>query len=96
MLWRNDSTDATDGRRPWSADDTPARARSNPRAFYSITTIRRSIALSAICRRMGARLDVASALGIPDEFDVIFDADNSIRPCRLVWHKEKQLGVEFR
>jgi PilZ domain len=44
----------------------------------------------------GARLDVASALGIPDEFDVIFDADNSIRPCRLVWHKEKQLGVEFR
>jgi hypothetical protein len=44
----------------------------------------------------GARLDVASALGIPDEFDVIFDADHSIRPCRLVWHKEKQLGVEFR
>jgi hypothetical protein len=44
----------------------------------------------------GARLDVASALGIPDEFDVIFDADHTIRPCRLVWHKEKQLGVEFR
>jgi hypothetical protein len=44
----------------------------------------------------GARLDVASALGIPDEFDVIFDADRTIRPCRMVWHKETQLGVEFR
>jgi hypothetical protein len=38
---------------------------------------------------------VASALGIPERFDVIFESDHSIRPCRLVWHKEKQLGVEF-
>jgi hypothetical protein len=45
---------------------------------------------------LGARLDVASAVGIPEQFDVIFDADYSIRPCRLVWHKEKQIGVEFR
>lgn len=44
---------------------------------------------------LGARLDVASALGIPEQFDVIFDADQSIRPCRVVWHKEKQIGVEF-
>jgi PilZ domain-containing protein len=43
----------------------------------------------------GACLNVASALGIPERFDVIFDADQSIRPCRMVWHKEKQLGVEF-
>jgi hypothetical protein len=43
----------------------------------------------------GACLNVASAIGIPERFDVIFDADQSIRPCRMVWHKEKQLGVEF-
>jgi hypothetical protein len=43
----------------------------------------------------GACLQVASAIGIPERFDVIFDADHSIRPCRVVWHKEKQLGVEF-
>jgi len=43
----------------------------------------------------GACLNVASALGIPERFDVIFEADHSIRPCRVVWHKEKQLGVEF-
>jgi hypothetical protein len=38
---------------------------------------------------------VASALGIPEKFDVIFDADQSVRPCRVVWHKEKQIGIEF-
>ena len=43
----------------------------------------------------GARLDVASTLGIPDRFDVIFDADQSVRQCRMIWHKEKQIGVEF-
>jgi PilZ domain len=43
----------------------------------------------------GACLAVESALGIPDRFDVLFDADKSVRQCRLVWHREKQLGVEF-
>jgi hypothetical protein len=38
---------------------------------------------------------VASTLGIPDRFDVLFDADNSIRSCRLVWYKDKEIGVEF-
>ena len=44
---------------------------------------------------LGACLNVASAIGIPERFDVIFDADRSIRPCRMVWHREKQIGVEF-
>jgi hypothetical protein len=43
----------------------------------------------------GACLNVASTLGIPERFDVVFDADKSIRTCRLIWHKEKQIGVEF-
>ena len=43
----------------------------------------------------GACLNVESAIGIPERFDVLFDADKSVRPCRVVWHKEKQLGVEF-
>ena len=38
---------------------------------------------------------VESTLGIPETFDLMFDADKSIRTCHLVWHKEKQLGVEF-
>jgi hypothetical protein len=47
--------------------------------------------LSAI----GACLQVASPLGIPDSFDLIVDFDHSIRPCRVVWRKETQIGVEF-
>jgi hypothetical protein len=43
----------------------------------------------------GACLNVASTLGIPESFDVLFDADKSIRSCRLVWYKDKQIGVEF-
>jgi hypothetical protein len=43
----------------------------------------------------GARLDVASTLGIPERFDLMFDADHTVRPCRMIWHREKQIGVEF-
>lgn len=43
----------------------------------------------------GACLSVASVVGIPERFDVLFEADQSIRSCRMVWHKEKQIGVEF-
>jgi PilZ domain-containing protein len=43
----------------------------------------------------GACLNVESALGIPEQFDMMFEADHSIRPCRMIWHKEKQIGVEF-
>jgi len=43
----------------------------------------------------GACLNVASTLGIPERFDVLFDADKSIRSCRLIWYKDKQIGVEF-
>jgi hypothetical protein len=44
---------------------------------------------------LGACLRVASPLGIPDCFDVMLDADHSVRSCRVVWHKEHELGVEF-
>jgi PilZ domain len=43
----------------------------------------------------GACLSVASAVGIPERFDVMFDADHSVRSCRMIWHKAKQIGVEF-
>jgi hypothetical protein len=43
----------------------------------------------------GACLNVESALGIPEQFDVMFEADHTVRPCRMIWHKEKQIGVEF-
>jgi hypothetical protein len=45
--------------------------------------------------QIGACLTVPSTVGIPDRFDVIFESDHSMRACRMIWHKEKQIGVEF-
>jgi hypothetical protein len=44
---------------------------------------------------VGACLNVASTLGIPENFEVLFDVDTVPRPCHMVWHKEKQIGIEF-
>jgi len=43
----------------------------------------------------GACLKVETTFGIPDRFDVMFDVDKTIRACRLIWHKDRQIGVEF-
>ncbi len=43
----------------------------------------------------GACLSVPSTIGVPQQFDVIFETDHSVRACRMVWHKERQLGVQF-
>jgi hypothetical protein len=41
-----------------------------------------------------ARLKIASPVGIPDTFDLIIPG-NAARPCRVVWRKPDQIGVEF-
>jgi hypothetical protein len=43
----------------------------------------------------GAKLQVASVVGIPDTFDLLLDG-HSRQPCRVVWRTLKELGVEFR
>jgi two-component system cell cycle response regulator len=44
--------------------------------------------------RNGAKLVVASVLGIPDSFDLML-ADTVRQPVRVIWRKAKELGVEF-
>ena len=41
----------------------------------------------------GAALDVSSPVGIPAEFTLV--AEGVHRPCRVVWRKEKRIGVTF-
>jgi PilZ domain len=43
----------------------------------------------------GASLDVASLVGIPDEFILIIGGDHDQHPCRVIWRKEKRIGVIF-
>lgn len=42
----------------------------------------------------GAALDVTSPLGIPAQF-TLMTTDGNQFPCRVVWRKEKRIGVTF-
>lgn len=44
--------------------------------------------------RNGAKLVVASVVGIPDSFDLLLPNTHR-QPCHVVWRKAKELGVEF-
>jgi hypothetical protein len=43
----------------------------------------------------GAALDVTSPVGIPAAFTLVVDGDQVGKPCRVVWRKEKRIGVAF-
>ena len=44
--------------------------------------------------RDGAKLVVASLVGIPDDFDLLLPNTHR-QPCRVIWRKAKEVGVEF-
>ncbi|MEJ2434810.1 MAG: PilZ domain-containing protein [Pseudolabrys sp.] len=44
----------------------------------------------------GACLEVASQLGIPDDFVPVIDSDRLKQPCHVTWRSATRLGVEFR
>ena len=55
-------------------------------------------AINCIVRNLsetGACLKVESPIGIPETFDLVFESDQSGRPCRVVWRKDTQIGVKF-
>ena len=43
----------------------------------------------------GAALDVISPVGIPQQFVLVIEADDFTRPCRVIWRKERRIGVRF-
>jgi hypothetical protein len=44
----------------------------------------------------GACLEVASQIGIPDEFTLVIDADHLREACHVIWRTATRMGVEFR
>jgi len=42
----------------------------------------------------GAKLQVSSVVGIPDTFDLLV-AGSARQPCRIIWRRLKEIGVEF-
>ena len=43
----------------------------------------------------GACLEVTSSFGIPDEFTLVIENDQSQRQCHVSWRKDKRIGVAF-
>ena len=43
----------------------------------------------------GARLQVASGIGIPNDFVLRRDFDGVELPCHVIWRTARQLGVKF-
>jgi len=43
----------------------------------------------------GAALEVMTPLYIPDRFTLVFQSEESKRACRVVWRKQKRIGVTF-
>jgi hypothetical protein len=44
---------------------------------------------------VGACLEVASQVGIPDDFVLIVGYDKLSRPCHVIWRSETRIGVQF-
>ncbi|HEY5167309.1 MAG TPA: PilZ domain-containing protein [Pseudolabrys sp.] len=44
----------------------------------------------------GACLEVASQVGIPDEFVLVIDVDHLKQPCHVIWRTSTRMGVKFR
>jgi hypothetical protein len=43
----------------------------------------------------GAALEVTTVLWFPDRFTLGIESDGLSKPCRIVWRKEKRIGVAF-
>ena len=45
--------------------------------------------------KAGACLDVASPLGIPDDFILLIGSEQVQHRCHITWRREKRIGVDF-
>ncbi len=43
----------------------------------------------------GACLEVASQVGIPDDFTLVIESDHRQQKCHVIWRTATRMGVEF-
>jgi hypothetical protein len=43
----------------------------------------------------GARLDIATPVGLPPTFTLVIKTDQFMRRCRPVWSNDNRIGVAF-
>lgn len=55
-------------------------------------------ALDCVIRNLssaGVALEVASPIGVPDQFTLVFKADKYSRRCRIIWKAKLRIGAAF-
>jgi len=45
--------------------------------------------------KTGAALEVASPVGIPDDFKLLIRSEMQTRDCRVVWRSVNRIGIRF-
>jgi PilZ domain len=43
----------------------------------------------------GARIEIASPVGLPASFALVIATDHFLRPCHAVWSADRRIGVAF-
>ena len=43
----------------------------------------------------GAQLELATSVGVPDQFELVIAPDRIKRLCRVTWRSERKVGVSF-
>ncbi|MGL4264218.1 MAG: PilZ domain-containing protein [Afipia sp.] len=43
----------------------------------------------------GAALEITSPIDVPDEFTLVIEMEHLKRNCRVVWRKDRRLGICF-
>jgi PilZ domain len=73
-----------------------ARARTL-RAGKILINNKRSV-IDCMVRNVSARgacLLLPSVIGVPQMFDLIIDGEAASRPCKMIWHAQNRIGIEF-
>jgi hypothetical protein len=97
------------GQRPSNVDEQPKpeeiRSLENNRAAPRQRTLKAGTiefsggTIDCVVRNIsetGAALEVASPMGIPTKFNLLISGNVAKRPCRVVWIKDKRIGVAFK
>ena len=43
----------------------------------------------------GACLLLPSVVGVPQMFDLMIEGEAASRPCKMIWHAQNRIGIEF-
>jgi PilZ domain len=85
-----------------SRESKPAEARRSKRArtFLQARISYGDGAISTECTvnqlsDIGARINIAGSIALPDMFDIIIPQKGASRRAKLVWRKDDQVGVDF-